>query len=254
VSTQTAIDLHAHVLPGLDDGPRRLEEAVALVRAAGTRGTATMVATSHVNRRWGVGADQIAAAHDRLRAALARDGVEVELLRGAEIAIDRLPGLQGGELDRLGLGGGATLLVECPLREETGDPSFPVRRLLADGRPVLLAHPERSPLFQREPERLARLVAEGATAQLTAASFAGAFGRVARDSAIAMLRAGIAHLVASDAHDRVRRPPGLADGLAALRRAAPDLAGLDAHLGHDVPAAVLAGAPVPVLHRRFAAA
>jgi protein-tyrosine phosphatase len=92
-------------------------------------------------------------------------------------------------------------------------------------------------------------VAEGATAQLTAASFTGAFGRIARDSAVAMLRAGLAHLVASDAHDRVRRPPGLADGFAALRRLAPELAGLEAHLGHDVPAAVLAGAPVPALRR-----
>jgi len=245
VSAASAIDIHAHVLPCLDDGPQRLEEAVALVRAAGALGTRTLVATSHVNRRWGIGADFIALAYDRLRRALDGAGVEVELLRGAEIAIDRLPGLQGGELDRLGLGGGPTLLVECPLREETGDPTFPVRRLLADGRPVLLAHPERSPLFQREPERLGGLVAEGATAQLTAASFSGAFGRPARDAAIVMLRAGHAHLVASDAHNRTRRPPGLADGLAALRRAAPDLAGLEALLTIDAPAAVLAGAAPP---------
>jgi protein-tyrosine phosphatase len=246
------IDLHAHVLPGLDDGPRRLEEAVALVRAAGTRGTRTLVATSHVNRRWGVTADRLAHAFDALRRALERAGVEVELLPGAEISIDRLPNLHGGELDRLGLGGGPTLLVECPLREETGDPSFPVRRLLADGRPVLLAHPERAPLFQREPERLARLVGEGAAVQLTASSLSGAFGRVARDTAVALLRAGLAHVVASDAHDRVRRPPGLGEGLAELRRLAPELVGLEARLAVDGPAAVLAGAPVRAPLRRVA--
>jgi protein-tyrosine phosphatase len=105
---------------------------------------------------------------------------------------------------------------------------------------VLIAHPERSPLLQDDPQALRALARAGAATQVTAASFAGAFGRAVRGYAEAMLEAGLVHSVASDAHDATRRPPGLAEPLAAA-----GLAELAEQLAQAAPAAILAGDPLP---------
>ena len=115
------IDLHAHVLPGLDDGPRTMPEAVALVRAAERAGIEVVVATPPLGRHWGVRVEGIAGALRALREALHEAGVGVEQLGGGEIALARLSDLSPAELERLALGGGRTLLVECPRRRLPGD-------------------------------------------------------------------------------------------------------------------------------------
>jgi protein-tyrosine phosphatase len=235
------IDLHAHVLPGLDDGPRDLADAVALVRASAVAGVRTIAATPHVDRCWHVQPEAIAPAREALRAALAAERVDVEVLGGAEIALDRLVDLDRAALPALALGGGSTLLVEAPLEPMPGDFTWPVRRLLADGWGVLLAHPERSPAFQRRPELLARLVRLGARAQITAGALAGRFGPPARSAGFAMLAEGLADIVASDAHNLVRRPPAFADGRAALQETAPALAARWDAFTHTGPQALLGG-------------
>lgn len=235
------IDLHAHVLPGLDDGPGDLADALSLVRAAARAGVRTIAATPHIDRRWRVRPDAIAPARDALRAALDAEGVRVEILAGAEIALDRLVDLDRAALPALALGAGTTLLVEAPLGPMAGDFTWPVRRLLADGWGVLIAHPERSPAFQRRPELLARLVALGARAQITAGALAGDFGPPARSAGIAMLSDGLADIVASDAHDVGRRRPAFAEGRAALVQAAPALAARWDAFTRTGPQAILAG-------------
>ena len=108
------IDLHCHVLAGVDDGPATLAESVAMARAAAAQGTRTIVATPHVNARFPNRAAQIAAGVAQLNASLREAGVELEVLPGAEIAMTVLDQLDGGELESLGLGGGRWLLIECP--------------------------------------------------------------------------------------------------------------------------------------------
>jgi protein-tyrosine phosphatase len=233
------IDLHAHILPGLDDGPATPEAAVAMARAAVAAGTRALATTSHVNHGFGLGPAELGAARAALAERLAAEGVELELLAGGEIAPERLPDLDDDALRALALGGGPHVLLECPFSPVGAGMDMMVADLQRRGFGVVLAHPERSPSFMREPERLAVLVERGALAQVTTGSLAGRFGERVRRAAEDMLRRGLLHVLASDAHDAVHRPPDL--------RAAGDA--LDERqaewMTSAAPAAILAGRPLP---------
>lgn len=233
------IDLHAHILPALDDGPATMNAAVEMARVAATSGTRAIATTCHVGYVHGLGPAEIGAGREELRARLAREGVELELLAGGEVAPDRLPDLDDDALRALALGGGPYVLLECPFTPVDGAMDMMVADLQGRGFGVLLAHPERSPTFQRAPERLAALVERGALAQVTTGSFAGDFGETPRRAAVAMLQKGIVHVLASDAHDATFRRPDL--------RAVGD--GFDAAqlewMTEAAPAAVVAGSPLP---------
>jgi protein-tyrosine phosphatase len=240
------IDLHAHVLPGVDDGPRSMADAVELVRAARAAGTTTIAATPHIDVRYRMNARRVATGLAALREELAAAEVDVNVVSGGEIALEKLIDLGADELDRLGLGGGPTLLVEPPLRSLPGDWEWAVRRLLEAGRSVLLAHPERCPTFQREPGRLRALVDAGAYAQVTVGALVGDFGGIVRDTALRIFREGLVHDLASDMHDLGPRPPALSAGLEVL--AAEGLATTrqqQAWLTASAPAAILAGSELP---------
>lgn len=239
------IDLHSHILPGIDDGPATIEGSLELARAAVAAGTRTILATPHVNDDASIEPARIAAGLVELRAALAEAEIPLEVLPGGEIAIWRLIDLDDETLRALALGGGPYLLVESPFSPVVGDFEPMVLDLHARGHRVLLAHPERCPAFQREPPRLERLVGAGALVQITAGSMSGAFGTTVRRFTMAILREGFAHVVASDAHDAVRRPPGLQGGFAALERDLPGLGEQAEWLTELVPRAVLDGAPLP---------
>jgi len=231
------IDLHCHVLPGIDDGPRTLAGSVALARAAAAQGTTTLVATPHVTVDLPRNdSARIAAKVAEVRAALASEGVPVEVLTGAEVAMDKALALADDELRALHLGGSPWLLLECPLTTAHAPVELVVERLHEAGHRVLLAHPERSPAILRRPGRLERLVADGARTQVTASALTGAFGREPRRMALDLVARGLATVVASDAHHATDRPPVL--------RAELEEAGLGAQadrLCRDAPAALLAG-------------
>ncbi len=232
------IDLHAHILPALDDGPQSDAEAVALARAAVANGTRAIATTSHVNRGFGLQPDDLAGARTALAALLRAEGVPLELLAGGEIAHRRLPELTDDDLRAFALGGGPFVLLECPLAGS--DDLTPLVDDLHDrGFRVLLGHPERSPAFQRDPDRLARLVAGGALAQVTTGAFIGDFGPIAQRTALDMVERELVHVLASDTHDRVHRPPDLT--------AADDLLGRVQRewMAAAVPGAIVAGEPLP---------
>jgi protein-tyrosine phosphatase len=202
------IDLHAHILPGVDDGPADMDEALALARTAVASGTRVLAATPHINRTLNLDPERLEPVRAALTDRLAAEEIPLEVVAGGEIGLDRWADLDDAALHRLALGGGRCLLLECPLFG-TADMEPAVGDLQRRGFDVLLAHPERSPDLQRDPERLGALVADGAYAQLTAGSFAGDFGPVARRAAERMLDAGWVDVVASDTHDPVGRPPDL---------------------------------------------
>ena len=118
---RTVIDLHSHILPGIDDGPATMEGSLDLARAAVEAGTNTILATPHINDDPSIDPARIAAALVELRAALAAAEIPLEVLPGGEIAIWRLIDLDDDTLRALALGGGPYLLVESPFSPVIGD-------------------------------------------------------------------------------------------------------------------------------------
>ena len=230
------IDLHCHALPGIDDGPETIADAVALVRAAAAAGTHTIVATPHVNRLYANSAATIAACMENLNEHLASAGIAVEVRPGAEIALTRIAGIDPEQLARLGLGGGPWLLVEPPFTPVAGNLDALLLDVQRQGHRVVIAHPERCAAMRRDPKMLGSLVRAGMLTSVTAASLVGSFGDEARRFALALAREELLHNVASDAHDHSARPPGMA---AELDRAG--LGGLAQWLTQAVPAAILDG-------------
>lgn len=240
------IDLHCHVLPGIDDGPATIEGSLALARVAAAGGTHVLVATPHVSWRYRNRADTIARLagelNERVRAEgiATPDGRVLEIRTGAEIALTRLADLAPEELRRLQLGGGRWLLVEPPFTPVATGIDAILLDALDRGQRIVLAHPERCPAFQRQRELIAMLVGAGVVTSVTAGALVGDFGAEARELGLWMAREGLLHNVTSDAHDDVNRPPVLAANV--------DRAGLGVlreWLTEAVPAAILAGAELP---------
>jgi protein-tyrosine phosphatase len=234
------IDLHCHVLPGIDDGPATIDGSLDLARAAAASGIRTIVATPHVSRRYRNESGEIARMTEGLNERLQEEGIAVEVRRGAEVAASRVTDLDAAELSRLRLGDGAWLLLEPSLTRPAGDLETVVAELRRGGHRILLAHPERCMAFHRDPLLLEQLVHAGALTSVTAASLTGRFGEHVRRFALGLAGQGLIHNVVSDAHDCAKRPPSIARELDQT-----GLAPLTDWLTRAVPAAILAGEEVP---------
>jgi protein-tyrosine phosphatase len=244
--TTPVIDLHCHVLPGIDDGPATIEGSLELARAAAAGGTRVLVATPHVSWRYRNDAETIARLVGELNARLAKegvvsaDGVPLEVRAGAEVALTQIAEIEPAELGRLTLSGGEWLLVEPPFTPVAPHLDEILLGLGREGRRVVVAHPERCPTFQRDRQMLERLVREGFLTSVTAGSLGGSFGGEARRFALELARDGLLHNVASDAHDHVHRPPVIAAELEAV-----GFGPLTQWLTEAVPRAILDGGEVP---------
>lgn len=236
------IDLHCHVLPGVDDGPATEQEAIKLARGARADGITKIVATPHVDGSYPhTRAGAVRAGVRALQASLDAARMGIALETGAEVSFTQALALDEAELRPLTLGGGGWLLLECPPSASAATGFTGAARMLAvRGYRVLLAHPERCPIFLRSPESLEELVAEGMLAQVTARALTGGFGRSVRDLALQLVQSGTAQVVASDGHGG-GRPAKLAEP---LREASLEPALID-WLTREVPAALLAGAEPP---------
>src|SRR4051794_39689517 len=230
------VDLHAHVLPGLDDGPADAGEARAVCKALAAEGVRTVVATPHVSEGYPGEPARIAAA------AAALGELPVELRLGAEVNPSRLGDVLGGDALRYTLGGSDVLLVEATARIPLQLLETSCRLVQRAGLRPLLGHPERCRALQQAPAQAQPLVAAGALVQVTAGALVGALGRGSERCARTLLDAGLVHALASDAHALTLRPPRLADAVRWLdQQHGPDAA--DVLLRRN-PAALLAGEPV----------
>lgn len=243
------IDLHSHILPGLDDGAATLEDALGIATAAVADGTRVIAATPHVRADYPTTPAQMEQQVDLLRQELRAADIPLELLPGGEIALDRLPELDDDELRRFGLAGNPKyLLLEAPYLGWPLGIANTFFQLQLSGFQVVYAHPERNGDVQASPERLAPLVERGMLVQLTAASLDGRLGPGPLKTGLRLLELGLAHLLASDAHSPDLRQIGLS---AAAHAVGDDELAL--WLTEDVPAAIVSGGeipPRPVRHAR----
>jgi protein-tyrosine phosphatase len=236
------IDLHCHVLPGVDDGPATLEDSLELCRAAVAAGTKTIVATPHVSWDWpGVTAQVVAEGVARVNEALAAAEIDLEVRPGAEIAMTRAGDLSDEELVGMRLGGGPYLLIECPYSPASAGLDSILTEIAARGHRIVLAHPERCPAFHRDVDLLRSFVDAGMLTSFTAGAFSGRFGRTIERLSRRLLEEGLVHDIASDGHGAgMRRPPTIGPEL--------EQAGFgdsaDWH-ARAVPLAILEGTPLP---------
>jgi protein-tyrosine phosphatase len=232
------IDLHSHVLPGLDDGAADLVEALAICRAAAADGIEVLAATPHVRAHdWPTPIEAIDAAFAEL--VPHAEGI-IRLVPGAELDLEELR-RPPEELRRFALAGNPKyLLVESPYHGWPLDMAERLFELRMSGFTPVLAHPERAIEVQERPELVEPLVRGGALLQLTAGSLDGRMGRRAKASAFTLLERGWAHLIASDGHAAHVR----AIGMRTAREAVGDDA-LARWLTEDVPRAIVDDTPVP---------
>ena len=235
------IDLHSHILWGLDDGASTPARSLDMARAAVADGIRVVAATPHVRADWPTSVGAMERAVEALRAALEAEGIPLDLRTGGEIDLEMLPRLGADDLRRFGLAGNPHyLLVETPY---FGWPEWlddRVLELAGTGVTPVISHPERNAEVRDRPERLRRLVEGGALAQLTAASLDGRGSRGSRKCAFRLLDLGRAHLIASDAHEPRIREIGMSRAAAAVGDEA--LAGW---LVEGVPGAIAAGTELP---------
>ena len=204
------IETHFHCLPGIDDGPRDFDEAVALCRAAADEGTHTIVATPHVlHEQW---SNEDVAVRESLRAKLNAllDG-RPHILPGCEtfFASDLIEIVERVDSPVVPLNSGAFVLIEFPAMTVPKTADSLVYELSLAGVTPVIAHPERNAELSRNRARASRLVELGAWLQVTAGAVAGDFGANALEAVSQLFDEGLVHLVASDAHNLQRRPPRL---------------------------------------------
>jgi protein-tyrosine phosphatase len=238
------IDLHCHVLPGIDDGPRDAEESIALLTGAARSGVRVVAATPHLRPDHpGVDVAELSERCERLALRLP-PGVDVELVPAAEVDALLAQGASD-EVLRLASYGqrGTDLLVETPYGGLPPNFEELLFAITVRGFRILLAHPERSRDLQARPQRLEDLVRRGVLLQITAPALLARRRAPARRLAVALIERGLAHVLASDAHSaRGPRPPTLADAVEAASGVDPRRA---RWMVEDAPAAILAGEPLP---------
>ncbi len=213
------IDIHTHILPGLDDGAESFEDALNMARAAVSEGITTIIATPHhANGSYtNLAADvkmQVSSLNERFSA----ENVPVTIQSGQEIRVhdDLLEAWQRREL--LTLADSRYVLLELPSSRIPRITRELIHELLIMNVHPIIAHPERNAEIVQHPERLAELVEAGAYGQVTTHSLLGGFGKRIEQASWKLLRSGSIHVVSSDAHHIVRRGFRLGEAYGAIER------------------------------------
>jgi protein-tyrosine phosphatase len=213
------IDLHSHILPGIDDGAKTLEVSLEMARMAVADGIHTMACTPHIYPGlYGNDASGIALARDRLQAELDARGIALRLVCGADVHLvpGLLDGLRAGTVPTLH--GSRYVLLEPSHHVKPPRFEEAVFELVAAGYTPVITHPERLVWIEDHYDVFLRLIRQGAWMQLTAGALTGLFGARARYWGEKFLGEGHTHLLATDAHSSGRRVPRLSEARAVAER------------------------------------
>lgn len=241
------IDLHCHILPGVDDGPSSLDESLAMARLAVEDGIHTIVATPHTLN--GVYMNPIKEVTARVAAfqdALSENQIDLKLYPGADVHLcpDLLTRIESGDAGTINHAK-KHILVELPSQTIPDGIKNEIFVLKLTGITPIISHPERNAIIQHDPVILYELLAMGALSQVTAMSLTGDFGTFVRGTAERLLRQRLVHVIASDAHSSDGRPPILSQAV----NCAAEILGSDdeaKHMVTTVPAAILSGEPIDI--------
>ncbi|MGQ9675590.1 MAG: tyrosine-protein phosphatase [Chloroflexota bacterium] len=238
------IDIHSHILPGLDDGARTIGEALQMAKAALDEGIKAIVATPHIVCTGSNGRERILARLREVQEAVAEQGWAISVLPGAELYVEPnlVKEVRAGRAPTIN--DGPYALVELPIRDYPLYTEQVLFELQVAGIVPILAHPERLVSLMRDISLLFRLVQRGVLAQITAESLIGGQGPAIKGLTEIMLRHNLVHVIASDAHSVDFRPPVLK---AAAERAAELIEPAKAWaMVTSVPQAIVEGRPIEV--------
>jgi protein-tyrosine phosphatase len=243
---RAAFDLHCHILPAWDDGPKTLEVVLQMLERARKSGMETIVATPHVGRAFkGVErpASSIAGAVEKLQTEIDTRNLGIKILPGAEILL--------GSVDLLGDKGilpewtvaneGKYALIESPYSSWPNFGNNLIYEMMLRGVRPIIAHPERYMDVQKDIAKIEGAVSQGALLQLTAGSILGQTGKEMNSCAMRLLDAGWVHIVSSDAHHADHAWPG--ETIEAVEKRIGRAR--TRQIFEDNPRAILAGKPLP---------
>ena len=241
------IDVHCHLLPGIDDGARDMGEALAMARAAYENGIRFSIVTPHIHPgRYENSAQKISGSLSRFEVALSKAGIPLRLGMAAEVRLspEILPMIERDQIPFLGeLDGYRIMLLEFPHSHIPPGAEQLVEKLLAMNVRPVIAHPERNKDVMRKYSKIEPFIEMGCFLQLTASAVAGRFGKKSHKCALQLLGSDAFMMLATDAHDLKGRYPELREGYqAAVELVGPE----DARkLVLDNPMAVVKSQLVP---------
>jgi protein-tyrosine phosphatase len=240
------IDIHCHILPGLDDGPATLEESVEMCRIAYADGIRTIVATPHYRPgSYEYPSHVVQSKIDELRSSLSEGGINIQIYLGADVTVT--PELEKHLQIKPYLTINATgryFLAEFPHAAVPPNWEKFLFTLIRQGIVPIITHPERNGWFLSHPDALVSFVRAGGLVQITALSVTGEGGIESRRYTSHLLKNGLAHIIATDAHSVNARKPLLSSAV----ELAESLVGRErvAAMVNDIPKAVIEGRKVIV--------
>jgi protein-tyrosine phosphatase len=235
------IDLHTHILPGIDDGVKTMDDAVAFARVAADDGTRTIVATPHYREGFYINSrEDVIAGVAALKARLAEASVDIEILPGAEVHVssDLIQRVKEGHAPTLA-DNGRTVLFELSMSQYPVELENLVFQMRLAGLQVLFAHPERIRYFQEDLRRYEAVLRLGAFGQITTGSVLGVFGEDVEEFSEELARKRLVQVLASDAHNTRGRPPKMREAAARIARWTGDE--FASRMTTDIPRAFLEG-------------
>jgi protein-tyrosine phosphatase len=242
------IDIHSHVLPGLDDGASDMDEAIRMCSIAAGDGITTIVATPHhLNGMYFNSKDRVTYAVSVLNKCLSQHNISLKVLPGSDVHLctSLLDKLKDGSVMTIN-NAGKFILLELPSFFVPAHVREQVFQLKLMGITPIITHPERNNTAMEHPTLLLDLVGAGALMQVTAGSITGDFGSSAKSSALRLMDMRIVHIVSSDAHNSTSRPPRLSKAFASLSK---ELGEEEAKMAFSTrPASILEGA-MPIISK-----